>query len=112
MAIYRATNLTPDEIDIIVARAQSHVGKRYGYVMIAAHFFDWLFQGAYLFRRLVPGSRYPICSWVVADAFSKADKHFGVEVGAATPDDIWDFIVERESSVYEMVYPLKPLASE
>lgn len=110
VAIYRATNLTQDEVNTIVARAESHVGKKYGYLMIVAHFMDWLLLGAYVFRRLVPGDNYPICSWVVADAFGKASKDFGVEVGAATPDDIWDFIVARKPGRYEMIHPLKPLA--
>jgi len=109
VAIYRATNLSQDEINAIVARAESHVGKKYGYVMIVAHFLDWLLLGVYVFRRVVPGSRYPICSWVVADAFGKTGKDFGVEVGMATPDDIWDFATTQPSK-YEQVHPLNPLA--
>lgn len=108
VAVYRATNITHEEIDIIVAEAERQVGKKYGYIMIVAHFLDWLLLGAYAFRRLVPGSKYPICSWLVAHSFSKAGKHFGVEPGAATPDDICDFI-ERNPDKYEEIYPLKPL---
>jgi hypothetical protein len=66
--------------------------------------------GAYVFRRLVPGRRYPICSWVVAESFGKAGKHFGVEPGAASPDDIWDFI-EARPDLYETIHPLRPLRS-
>jgi len=110
VAIYRATNLSQDEIDMIVERAESHVGKRFGYPMIVAHFLDWLLLGAYVFRRIVPGSKYPICSWVVADAFGKAGKYFGVEVDLATPDDIWDYVVGRTPSKYEQIHPLNKLA--
>jgi len=110
VAIYRATNLAQHEIDTIVGRAESHVGKKFGYPMIVAHFLDWLLLGAYVFRRIVPGGKYPICSWVVADAFGKAGKHFGVEVDMATPDHIWDFVVERSPSKYEQIHPLNPLA--
>jgi hypothetical protein len=110
VAIYRATNLSQDEIDTIVGRAESHIGKRFGYPMIVAHVLDWLLLGAYVFRHIVPGSKYPICSWVVADAFGKAGKYFGVEVDLATPDDIWDFVVESTPSKYEQIHPLKKLA--
>jgi hypothetical protein len=109
VAVYRANNLTPDEVATIVATAERQVGKKYGYIMIIAHFLDWLLLGAYLFRRLIPGSKYPICSWVVAYSFSKADKHFGVDPGAADPDDIWDFIVEKHPELYDMIHPLEPL---
>ena len=110
VAIYRATNLSQDEIDTIVRRAESHVGKRFGYPMIVAHFLDWLLLGAYVFRRIVPGGKYPICSWVVADAFGEVGKNFGVEVDMATPDDIWDFVADRSPSQYEQIHPLAPLA--
>ena len=51
---------------------------------------------------------YPICSWVVAHAFKKVEKHFGVAAGAANPDDIWDFVIENPDK-YACVYPLKQL---
>lgn len=109
VAVYRATNLTQDEVKVIVATAERQVGKKYGYLKIVTHFLDWLLLGAYVFRRLVPDNKYPICSWVVAYAFSKADKNFGVEPGAATPDDIWDFIVGNPEK-YKEIRPLTPLA--
>ncbi|UCB43790.1 MAG: hypothetical protein JSV77_03845 [Dehalococcoidales bacterium] len=108
VAVHRATNLTPDEVKLIVAAAEKQVGKKYGYLKIVAHFLDWMLLGAYVFRRLVPDGKYPICSWLVAYAFGKADKHFGVEPGAATPDDIWDFI-EGNPDRYQEVRPLTPL---
>jgi len=121
VAIYRTTNLTAEQVKDIVAEAEKHVGKKYGTCMIVAHFLDWLsgrmlgwllgwqFSDIYLFRRLIPGNKYPICSWVVADAFAKAGKDFGVEVGMATPDDIWDFVV-KNTDKYKEIHPLKPLS--
>jgi hypothetical protein len=111
VAVYRATNLTAEQVKDIVAEAGKHVGKKYGTYMIVAHFFDWLLLGVYFFRRLIPGNKYPICSWVVADAFANAGKDFGVEVGMATPDDIWDFI-EKNPAKYKEIYPLKLLGQE
>lgn len=112
VAVYRATNLTQEEMDVIVSEAESQAGKKYGYIMIVAHFLDWLLLGAYVFRRLVPGSKYPICSWLVAHSFSKAGKHFGVvDPGAATPDDIWDFIKSNPDR-YREIHPLQPLTQD
>jgi len=111
VAIYRATNLTAEQVKDIVAEAEKQVGKKYGYCMIVAHLLDWLFLGAYLFRRLIPGNKYPICSWVVADAFAEVGKDFGVEVGMATPDDIWDFIINNPDK-YKEIHPLKLLSQD
>jgi hypothetical protein len=108
VAVYRPINLTPEEVKVIVATAERQVGKKYGYLKILVHFLDWLLLGAYVFRRLVPDNKYPICSWVVAHAFSKAGKDFGVEPGMAAPDDIWDFIVGNPDK-YQEVRPLTPL---
>jgi len=102
VAVYRAINLTQEEVDKIVAEAESQVGKEYGYLKIVAHLMDWSLLGAYMFRRMVPDGKYPICSWLV----------FGVEPGAGTPDDIWDFVAERKPSKYEQIHPLKLLAQE
>ena len=123
VAIYRATNLTSEQVKDIVAETEKQVDKKYGYLMIAAHFLDWLlgrilgwllgwqFSNVYLFRRLIPGNKYPICSWVVADAFAEAGKDFSAEVGMATPDDICDFVV-KNTDKYEEIHPLKLLSQE
>ena len=105
VAVFRAANLTDQEIATIVRAAQSYVGRRYGYVKIVAHGLDWILQGAYVFRRLTRNDNYPICSWLVAHAYAKAGKDFGVEPGAATPDDIWDF-AEANPDKYVQVRPL------
>ena len=123
VAVYRATNLTTEQIKDIVVEAEKHVGKEYGKLMIFAHFKDWLsgrmvgwlfgwqFSDIYFFRGFVSGDKYPICSWVVADAFAEADKDFGVKVGMATPDDIWDFI-QNNPDKYKEIHPLKLLNQE
>jgi hypothetical protein len=123
VAVYRATNLTVEQIKDIVAEAEKQVGKKYGFRMIAAHFKDWLlgrmvgwlfgwqFSDVYLLRRFISGNKYPICSWVVADAFAEVGKDFGVEVGMATPDDIWDFIQDNPDK-YKEIHPLKLLSQE
>jgi hypothetical protein len=108
VAVYRPQNLSAAEQAAIVAAAQGYVGRTYGYLAVAAHVLDWCLLGAYFARRLVRMDRYPICSWLVAHAFGKADKHFGVAAGMATPDDIWDFVTTRPRS-YTLIRPLNRL---
>jgi hypothetical protein len=103
VAVFRPINLTDAEIAAIVAKAETYVGRKYGYLKIFAHWLDWLLQGAYVFRRLANQDRYPICSWVVAHAFGAAGKDFGVVPGAATPDDIWDFVTTNPDRYREVV---------
>ncbi len=108
VAVFRPTNLTEDEKAKIVAKAKSYEGKRYGWTKIVTHAMDWALQGAYVFRRLTHRDDYPICSWLVAYAFKEADKHFGVDAGAANPDDIWDFVTTNPDK-YVQVRELKPI---
>ena len=108
VAIYRPLNLTNEEKQVIVNEALEQVGKKYGYLKIATHLLDWTLQGAYVFRRLTQNGKYPICSWLVAHAYSKAGKHFGVDPGAAQPDDIWDFVTDKKNlDKYVCVHELK-----
>ena len=109
VAVYRPVDLTDEEIASIVAKAESYVGRDYGWIKIVTHLADWALLGAYVFRRLTDDDRYPICSWVVAHAFGAAGKHFGVEPGAASPDDIWDFVTENPGRYVE-VRGLQPMA--
>lgn len=109
VAVYRPLNLVEADVAKVLAKAETYVGRRYGYLKILAHWLDWVLQGAYVFRRLANQDRYPICSWVVAHAFAAAGKHFGVDPGAATPDDIWDFVT-RNPDVYREVVALGPLS--
>lgn len=108
VAIFRPLNLTDDELAVIVARAEGYVGAKYGYVKIVAHLADWCLGGVYVFRRVAAMDRYPICSWVVAQAYADAGKDFGVPAGSASPDDIWDFAVANPDK-YAVVHPLEML---
>jgi hypothetical protein len=108
VAVYRPLNLTLAEIKTIVREAEEQVGKKYGYLKIIAHLLDWIFLGVYFFRRFTNNGNYPICSWLVAHAYSKAGKYFGCDPGAAEPDDIWDF-VNRNTDKYKEIYPLESI---
>ncbi len=110
VAVFRPLNLSDAHLARIVAKAETYVGRRYGYLKLLAHWADWVLQGAYVFRRLTNQDKYPICSWVVAYAFAEVEKHFGVEPGAATPDDIWDFVTGNPE-VYREVVALRRLGA-
>jgi len=105
LAVYRPRNVPPEALAAIVRKASSYVGRQYGYGKILLHWLDWLLLGAYVFRRLGRMERYPICSYVVASAYAAGGYTFGVEPGAASPDDIWDFVTANPR-YYECVRPL------
>jgi hypothetical protein len=110
ISVFRPLNLTEDEIRVIVAEAREQVGKKYGILKIVAHFLHWCLFGAYVFPFFARNGKFPICSWLVAHAFAKAGKFFGVRPGAAIPDDIWDF-VSKSPERYEQVRQLQPIWS-
>ena len=108
VAVFRPINLTDEEKAKVVAKADSYVGRTYGWPKIVTHLLDWGLNGAYVFRRLTNKDDYPICSWVVAYAYLAAGKDFEVKPGAANPDDIWDF-VHGNPDKYVQVRDLKPV---
>jgi len=109
VAVYRTKNLSAEQIRKIVEKAETYVGREYGWPTIVAQFLDWLLQGTYFFRWIIGGDKYPICSWVVAHAYKEAGLHFNVQARAASPDDIWDFAVEERPDLYDEIRPLIPL---
>ena len=110
VAVFRPVNLSDEERDLIVEKANSYVGRKYGWFKVAAHLADWCLAGAYVFRRLAKSDNYPICSWVVAYAFLEAGKDFEVDPGAASPDDIWDFVSDPENAdKYQQLRGLAPI---
>ena len=109
VAVYRTKNLSAEQIRKIVEKAETYVGREYGWPTIVAQFLDWLLQGTYFFRWFIGGDEYPICSWVVAHAYKEAGLHFNVQARAASPDDIWDFAVEERPDLYDEIRPLIPL---
>ena len=108
VAVYRAKNVSLEEMEIIVATAKRQVNKTYGYGKIVAHFLDWCFSGIYFFRWFARNGNYPICSWLVAHAYGEAGFDFGVPREAANPDDIWDFVNEHPH-YYEEIVRLGPI---
>ncbi len=95
LCVFRPRNLATAELDAIYAKACEFINRKYGYGKIALHALDYLIGGRYFFRRVGRVDNYPICSYLVAEAYGSAGLHFGVADNAASPDDIWDFVVKN-----------------
>lgn len=100
--VYRPRRLSEEERVRINQRARSHLGEPYGWGKIILHALDGLLGGIYFFRRAALVGRWPICSWIVADAYASEGYMFGVPPQAATPDDIADFVTKR-TDLYERI---------
>ncbi len=113
IAIYRWKGLAAQEQATVAAKAEEYVGRKYGWFKILAHALDRYFNGIFLFRRLALQDKYPICSWVVAYAYKKIGRDFGVPPNGADPDHIWDYCVEEATaSQFECLFPLGTLTQE
>lgn len=93
VAIFRPLNLSFEQSLEIILKANSYVGRNYGYSKIVTHALDYFIGKKYIFRRLTHSDNYPICSWVVSHSYKAAGLDFGCPPGMADPDDIWDFCV-------------------
>lgn len=108
IAIFRPIGLNDKEKNIITEKAIDYVGRSYGWFKILMHMLDYFLGGIYFFRRLANSDKYPICSWVVANAYSKVGLNFGCDPGQANPDDLWDYCIEHPNK-YELILDLQKL---
>lgn len=106
VAIFRPLSLTDEQKSLIVNKALDYEGRDYGWLKIATHALDCFTGGHYIFRRMTNSDNYPICSWVVAHAYSKAGLTFGCDPGQANPDDIWDYCMSHQDK-YQLIFNLQ-----
>ena len=108
VSIWRHRGLTPEQRKHVAAESHSYVGRKYGYVKIAAHALDWFLFGAYFFRRIAGMKRYPMCVWKEAHAYAVEGVLFLCKPpGMVNPDDLWDEV--KDNADWECVFPLGPL---
>jgi hypothetical protein len=105
VAIYRRRHTPIEDRRSVARKAEGYVGKRYGYLKIAAHTLDYALLGANVFRRLCRMENYPICSWLAARAWAEVGVAFGVEYAECSPDHVWDY-VNGHPEEWEAVHPL------
>lgn len=108
--VWRCLALTEQQREAIANYATGYVGHKYGYWKIAAHLGDALLsrlcgRNVYLTRRWASMDDYPICSWVWAYAYNAVGLSFGIEPGAAQPDDMHDWV--RNSPDWTMVHEVE-----
>jgi hypothetical protein len=100
--IWRNTTLKDAERQAVAQKALTYVGREYGAGKILLHLGDALLtkavgQEVYAFRKMASLDKYPICSWVVAEAYAKAlGLLFGLPANEAAPDDIWRYMDARQ----------------
>lgn len=107
VAIYRRRHLPIEDRRMIARKADSYVGRSYGYLKIAAHVVDYFLLGAFVARRLCRMENYPMCAWHWGAAFAAA----GIKIAPVeelSPDHIWDH-VNGHPDEWELVRPLEPL---
>ena len=103
--VVRKLALSEEHREIVIKKALSYVGAKYGWLKILAHGLDRLvFRNRYVVRRLAFMDNYPICSWVVAYAYFEVGLSFGVHPNEASPDDIWDWVIEKHPEEWTVVY--------
>lgn len=114
VAVYRDTTLTSKQTWDVTTEALRYRGRMYGFLKIPLHALDWALaraigrQDVYAFRRVGRLDRYPICSYLVAKAFSAVDRNFGARPTQAQPDDMWDY-VNAHPEKWECVLPLQKI---
>jgi len=82
----------------IINKAESYIGKKYGFLLLIGHLADYFFSNLirkdfYFFRKLTGNNNYPICSWVVSYAYDSIHIRFNsLKPRCVQPDDIADEI--------------------
>lgn len=94
--IFDPINATDIDRNIIVSKARSYVGRRYGWTKIITQAIPGLSSLAFI-------DGWPICSWVGAAAYWDAGLTFGVDVDDATPAHLYDFSVRRPDKMVAKV---------
>jgi hypothetical protein len=90
--VLKPKNITDAQRVRIVEAACTMSAETYGYGKLLLQGLDVLARTEW-FTRHWTFTTMPICSWLVARAFSSEGLHFGVPDNSATPKDIWDFAV-------------------
>ena len=107
IGVFRLCDAAPYHRELAADVAETFVGRRYGWWKLLAHAIDrWLSMNAghevFAARRLLRWDRFPICSYLVAEAWAEAGVSFDVPPGAADPDHIHDYV--QRPGVAERVF--------
>jgi hypothetical protein len=102
VAVFRPTNLTEQQKAAIAEYLAPLVGAKYGWYKLGFHAYARITGKKKVLKYMFLDKR-PICSYLIAKAFSEAGLHFGVEPQAATPDDMMDFCIMNPDK-YQIIH--------
>jgi len=103
--ILHDTSLTPEQRITLVNEATGQTAKDYGYVDLALQLGDALTHTRWFTTNLTHGwlDHFPICSYLVAEAYHSLGLDFGVRDVSTTPQDIFHFAkTHKQFSVLEI----------
>jgi hypothetical protein len=99
--VWRLKLLTEEQRRALTKQALLYVNVKFGWAKFAAHLLDNLIskvthRDIFLFRRLDPDDRRPVCSGITASVYSRALHYrFGVEPECVDPDQIYDWVTSH-----------------
>lgn len=99
--VLKPKNICKNKRDIIVNYCKNQVGKPYGTLKLLPHLADGVIakvlhkRDVRFFRKLIGKNNFPICSFLVANAYAQVGLDFGITSNMATPDDILDFALSH-----------------
>ena len=88
-------NLSNANRRIVVERALTYSSNSYGWLKILGQGLDVVFHTRWFMSHVFTLDKFPICSYVVAEAYKSIGLDFGVPTTTTTPDDILDFAMEN-----------------
>lgn len=92
IAVFRPTAFSASKRERLHVVAESFVGAKYGWWKLLFHLADRLiFWGRKTLSRMLIIDKRPICSYLVAHALSAVGISFGMDPGAADPDEMMDY---------------------
>jgi hypothetical protein len=99
--VWRCLTLTEEQREALHQQALDYLNVKFSMVRLLAHLLDNLLckvahKNIFLFRRIDPQDRHPVCSGITASVYDRALHYrFGVEPACADPDHIHDWVTSH-----------------
>jgi len=92
--VWRRSFLTPRQVQRVTEYARNQEGNKYGWWKLLPHALDrFFFGGKKRVSKLLHIDKRPICSYLVAKAYSLIKIDFGGRAQAMDPDEMHDWVV-------------------
>lgn len=99
--VWRCLTLTEEQREALHQQALDYLNVKFSMVRLLAHLLDNLLckvahKNIFLFRRIDPQDRHPVCSGITASVYDRALHYrFGIEPACADPDHIHDWVTSH-----------------